>query len=415
MNMEMNTQFKLMSGQEIIDILGQTIKRDEANKLITFLGLLSAYTNDSQVNISFNAPSSTGKSFIPLEVASLFPPEDLIEVAYCSPTAFFHSNGEFNKEKEGYIVDLSRKIIIFLDQPHTLLLQHLRPLLSHDKKEICLKITDKTQKAGLRTKNVYLIGYPSVVFSTAGLSIDEQEATRFLLLSPEITEEKIRESIVSRIKKGSDYGLYLSELESNKARKELKERIKAIKEKQVADIKINSPELIESKFFQKVGKLKPRHSRDVGRVVGLVKTFALLNLWFREWDGESLIANDEDIKEAFAVWDLISESQELNLPPYVYNLYKDIILAAFIEKNNHKGKSISGLSRQEIMQRHANYYSRFLPDWQLRQQIIPPLETAGLITQVPDISDHRRMLIIPTSVRNNSESSGGVNLEENKK
>src|SRR3989344_7162778 len=98
MNMEMNTQFQPLTGQNIIDVLGQTIKRDEANKLITFLGLLSAYTNDSQVNISFNAPSSTGKSFIPLEVASLFPEVDLIEVAYCSPTAFFHSNGKFDKE-----------------------------------------------------------------------------------------------------------------------------------------------------------------------------------------------------------------------------------------------------------------------------------------------------------------------------
>lgn len=410
--MEMNTQFQPLTGQNIIDVLGQTIKRDEANKLITFLGLLSAYTNDSQVNISFNAPSSTGKSFIPLEVASLFPAEDLIEVAYCSPTAFFHSNGKFDKEKEGYIVDLSRKIIIFLDQPHSLLLQHLRPLLSHDKQEICLKITDKSQKAGLRTKNVYLIGYPSVVFSTAGLSIDEQEATRFLLLSPEITEEKIRESIISRIKKGSDYGLYLADLESNKARMELKARIKAIKEKQVTDIKISSPDLIEKTFFRKVGRLKPRHSRDVGRVVGLVKTFALLNLWFRDWDGDSLIANEEDVKEAFAVWDLISESQELNLPPYVYNMYKDIVLTGFLEKNSHRqGKPWVGLTRQEIMQKHADCYSRFLPDWQLRQQIIPPLETAGLIAQIPDVMDHRRMLIVPTSIQNNSELHGGGNVK----
>jgi hypothetical protein len=53
------------------------------------------------------------------------------------------------------------------------------PLLSHDKKEIAIKITDKTQKNGTKTKNILLRGYPSVIFCTAGLRIDEQEATRF--------------------------------------------------------------------------------------------------------------------------------------------------------------------------------------------------------------------------------------------
>src|SRR3989344_4249677 len=112
------SQFKPISTTELIKILGLTIKRDEINKLLTFLAELSAYTED-----------------------------------------------------------LSRKILIFLDQPHTMLLQHLRPMLSHDKKEIRLKITDKSQKAGLKTKNIYLKGFPTVIFCTAGLNLDEQEAT----------------------------------------------------------------------------------------------------------------------------------------------------------------------------------------------------------------------------------------------
>ena len=196
--------FKPLTSSDLIKTLGITIKRDEINKLITFLSLLTSYTKDSQINISFNAPSSTGKSYIPLEISRLFPKEDVIEVGYCSPTAFFHDYGVFDKEKGGYIVNLSRKILIFLDQPHTLLLQHLRPLLSHDRKEIRLKITDKSQKSGLKTKNIYLIGYPTVIFCTAGLNLDEQEATRFLLLSPEINQEKIREAIYEKIRRESN-------------------------------------------------------------------------------------------------------------------------------------------------------------------------------------------------------------------
>jgi len=64
-----------------------------------------------------------------------------------------------------------------------------------------MKITDKTQKFGLKTKNVLLRGYPSVIFCTAGLKIDEQEATRFLLLSPEINQEKSEKQSTKKLKK----------------------------------------------------------------------------------------------------------------------------------------------------------------------------------------------------------------------
>jgi len=68
-----------------------------------------------------------------------------------------------------------------------------------------------------------------------------------------------------------------------------------------------------------------------------------------------------------------------------------------------------GLSRQEIQQKHYEVYGRFLPDWQLRQQILPMLESAGLITQEPDPNDKRRYLVYPTEKY--SELEGGVKEE----
>lgn len=411
------TQFNPMSSPELTNILGLTIKRDEVNKLITFMTCLSAFTEDAQLNMSFNAPSSSGKSYIPIEIATLFPQEDVIEVGYCSPTAFFHSYGAFDKEKQGYIVDLSRKILIFLDQPHQQLLAHLRPVLSHDKKEIVIKVTDKTQKFGLKTKNIYVIGFPSVVFCTAGLKIDEQEATRLLLLSPEISQEKIRDAVMEKIKRESDKRQYHETLNENPERTLLKLRIKAIKQESINDVVIRNQELIKKMFFERIIKLKPKHQRDMGRIISLSKLFALLNLWYRERDNDSIVASDEDINEAFAVWDTISQSQELNLPPYVYDLYQDIIIQAFKEKNEEfgiTGIEVEGLTKGEIQQKNYDIHGRFLPDWQLRQQILPMLETAGLITIDSDPKDKRKILIYPTikltisKAQNNSESDGGL-------
>lgn len=406
------SQFKPLSLEDLMTTLGLTIKQDNENKITTFLCELSAFTDNAQFNISYNAPSSTGKSYIPTEIARLFPEEDVIELAYCSPTAFFHDTGEWNKEMKGYVVDLSRKILIFLDQPHNELLARLRPLLSHDKKEISLKITDKSQKAGLRTKNVLLKGYPSVIFCTAGLRIDEQETTRFLLLSPEVNQEKIRQGILESIRKEADADSYKDWLNENPERKLLKERIRAIKLENIEQIKIeNYKDLIE-KFFKENKVLKPRHQRDIKRLTSIIKSLALINLWWRERSGTTITANAEDVEQAFKIWGAISESQDLNLPPYIYNLYQKVILKAWEENNNQQGLPLIGLSRQEILQKHYEVYGRMLDTNQLRQQILPMLETTGLIIQEPDKTDKRKMLIYPTTQtnENNSENQSGVNV-----
>lgn len=416
--------FSPLSASDLANILNLTIKHDVENKIAAFLCELSAYSEDSQFNISFNAPSSTGKSYIPTEIARLFPEEDVMELAYCSPTAFFHDAGEFNKELQGYLVDLSRKIVIFLDQPHSNLLAHLRPLLSHDKKEINIKITDKGEKHGLRTKNILLRGYPSVIFCTAGLQIDEQEATRFLLLSPEINQDKIRESISQAVRKASDSDAFNAWLEEDPARALLKERIRAIKQANIHDIKIDAESAVKERFLAQCKMLKPRHSRDIKRLISIIKSFAILNLWWRERDGKTIIANANDVDEAFKLWAKISVSQELNLPPYVYNLYQEIILSAWEEKNSGRSASFEditgklGITRQEILQKHYKVHGKMLDNSLLRMQILPMLETAGLITQEQDPNDKRKILIFPATIsdkeseKGNSETEGGVKDDE---
>lgn len=399
-----------MSTQDLARVLGLTIKKDDVNKVATFLGELSAYTDEDQMNISFNSPSSTGKTFIPTEVAQLFPQEDVRKIGYCSPTAFFHDLGEYNKKTNTISLDLSRQIIIFLDQPHTLLLQHLRPLLSHDTKELVIKITDKQERGGLKTKTVIIRGFPAVIFCTAGLKLDEQEATRFLLLSPEIDQEKLRESVMQTITRESDKARYYYWLDEDADRQLLQKRILAIREAGIREVIIATPEVIRKRFMARYKPLKPRHMRDIKRLFALIKSFALLNLWWRERNGNTIFANNADIQEAFKVWNKISVSQELNISPYVYDLYRDVIVAAWNEKNIGT-KTVVGLTRQEIGTKHYHVYGRMLDAIQLRMQILPLLETAGLITQEPDSNDRRRILIYPTSLLTKSDGAGNSEME----
>lgn len=409
------SKFKPMGSEELSEIVGLTIKQDVENKIVAFLCQLSAYTESAQFNISFNAPSSTGKSYIPTEVARLFPEKDVWELAQCSPTAFFHDFGEWDEKRKVSIVDLSRKIIIFLDQPHNDLLARLRPILSHDKKEILSKITDKSQQHGLRTKNILIKGFPAVIFCTAGLNIDEQEGTRFILLSPETSQQKLREGIFEKIKKEVDPEAYRLWLDGNPERKLLKERIKAIARAKIKDVKIGNQDELERIFLKEKDMLKPRHQRDIGRLINIIKTFALFNLWFRDRESDVIIASEMDIQEGVNLWTKIAESQDYNLPPFVYEMYKEIILAIWNDRedNNFSGLKL-GLTRQEIVKKHYEIYRRPLQIWLLRQQILPMLESAGLISQERDPNDARKYLVYPTlsltTSKNNSEQDSGVNV-----
>jgi len=404
-----SNSFQPLNSEQLAHILELTIKHDDTNKLVTFLCALSAYSEGDQFNISFNAPSSTGKSYIPIEVAKLFPPEDVMQIGYCSPTAFFHDVGEPDKSKKGrIIVDLSRKILIFLDQPHNELLARLRPLLSHDDKTINVKITDKSQKQGLRTKDVLLKGFPSVIFSTAGLRVDEQEATRFFLLSPEVNQAKLRHSMEESIRRALDDARYNEKVEAHPSRIALKARLQAIRDAKIETIRID-PKLrpeIRRLFVKDKPALRPRSQRDIKRFLSLIKAFALLNMWWREHDNHCITANGDDFAEAFSLWCELSRAQEVNLPPYVYQLYTDVILPAWRAKNRESDLPV-GLLRGEVLSQHYAVYGRMLDATQLRQQILPMLETAGLIIEEPDPRNRRRKFIFPVEGRD-SEGRGGV-------
>lgn len=391
--------FQPLTGADIQRVLNLTIKYDHDNKLICFLAMLSAYSAESQMNLLFNAPSSTGKSYIPMEVAKLFPQEDIFRFGGASPTAFFHS-GKFDKQREVYIVDLERKILIFLDQPHAKLLERLRSLLSHDDKVIIHKITDKTDKGGTRTKEIHLRGFPAVVFCSATLKMDEQEATRCFLLSPETNQEKIRAGVEQKIRKEADPEIYSLELDSDPGRRVLKARIRAIRQAHITEICIPSyeKELLERNFL-KPGILKPRAQRDVDRVISLCKAFALLNLWFRQVDGSRITVNEEDVNEAIGLWDRIADSQELGLPPYLFQFYREILLKTFTETNAGplSQENPTGLSRKQIMQAHLRIYGRSLSMDKLRLEILPQLEASGLILQEQDPENRRNKLVFPTS------------------
>ena len=381
---------KPLSLKEVAEILGSTIKRDEVNKLITFLSMLLTYTEEDQINLGFLAESSTGKSYIPLELSWFFPSEDVLKLGYASPTSFFHDYGEMVEEpftgRKLMHINLERKILIFLDQPHSDLLRRLRSLLSHDERQITLKITDKREKSGLRTKTVIIKGFPTVIFCTANFQLDDQEKTRLLLLSPEVSQEKLREAIFLKIQKDSDREEFKRRVLEDPKRKILFSRVYAIKRANVKHVKI--PEelqaIIYKRFLSDHKVLLPRHQRDIGRLLALIKAHALLNYMHREQvrnpDGSlTIIANMEDFTEGYRLYREIAEANELGLSPELYSIYTAV-------KPNipEEGLTVADFQKQ--------YYKAFHKPISTKRarEILEILTSIGLLAEDVDPQDRRK-------------------------
>lgn len=388
--------FEELSMDDVENILSLTIKKDRVNKLLMFFCQLSAYTSDNQFNIVNLGPSSTGKSHNAIECSKLFPAEDIVSLGSCSPTAFFHDSGKYDKETNTTTVDLENKILIFKENQHYKLLEMLRSFLSHDEKVTIVKITDKNQKGGNKTKNIKLIGYSAVVFCTAFSKADEQEKTRCIILSPEITDEKIKDGIGRIIDKEGRSNKYDEEIEGNNKRNDLKLRIRAIRDLKIKNIYLTEEDAkyLESEFYKTLNHLQPRHQRDIKRVISLVKSIALLNFGHRCLiDGNITVAR-KDIDYALELYSHISVTQNLGISPYHHTLYEEVVKPCYMEKLSlNFGHEIEGITYQEILNYNYKHKKLKLGYNDLRMQVIPELETCGLVEKNYSNENQRKVMI----------------------
>ena len=382
-----------MTLDDVADILSTTIRQDYATKLVLFLAGLLTFTKEDQVNILMAGEASGGKSYVALEIVSYFPSDVQMAVGTSSPSAFIHDAGKWDGERKLVQIDLRGKIILLLDQPHYSLLQRLRALLSHDVKEILFKITDRTKSGAHRTKNVLIMGFPTFVFCSAKMSLEEQELTRCFILSPETSQAKLDESLRLLAAKVGNREAFKQWVENHPQRRSLQDRVLALRRGLVQEVVIHDEMGIYQRFLSQHPRLAPRHQRDFPRILALIKGHALLNFAHRgkpEGNDRAIIATKEDEEAAFKLYGMIGESNELGLAPEVFEIYINVLKPLL--------KQQQLVTRQQILNAYYKHFGRFLNEQRLRREILPPLEAKGLITQEPDPTDRRRILVALSGV-----------------
>ncbi len=208
--------------------------------------MLSAYTNNP-LNLAINSPSGEGKNWVLEKVAEKFPADNVVFLSGMTDKALFHRIGtlvsknevgeyievdtiiegiddqiqdkqdELNRiknmdliralkagiedlheqKKEAHmkakkLIDLSHKILIFLDTPNVSLLSTLMSLLSHDQYEVEYEYVDTNN--GIKTYTNILRGWPAVIFAQA-IDYSKHERwpelqRRFIITNPEMNSKK---------------------------------------------------------------------------------------------------------------------------------------------------------------------------------------------------------------------------------
>jgi hypothetical protein len=131
--------------------------------------------------------------------------------------------------------------------------------------------------------------------------------------------------------------------------------------------------------------LIPRHQRDIGRLMAMIKACALLNLWGRERRENDILVTETDVNEGFRVYEDIARSNELGLPPEVFNIFKEI------------GPKIpeTGITRREFLKLYYETFHRTIGKKRF-DEVIEILLQSSLLFEELNLDDKRQKKISVT-------------------
>lgn len=385
----------------VVESIKKTVKsEDTLIRQILYTGF-SAYVEDDPLNLGVLAPTSEGKTYPIIESLQYFPDEDVLYIGQMSPKVLVRQKGILIDKKSGEplydkvqelrtqsrelikkkratndrdeqerlteeidkvgedirklfeisktLIDLRGKILVFLEPPQHELWNLLKPILSHDKKEIEFPFVDKTAKSNAETKDVVVRGFPACIFCSAKdeskWEIWNEIKSRILVTSPNMIQQKYRDSnkLIAE-SKGFPNLIQQQIIISDNEIETTKNCILLIKQK-INELKSSNKNRKISLWIPFSDLLQKELPANKGTDVRFAKKiFSLLNIvpivksdlrMILIMEGESsIIADLEDLKEVLSI------TQNLDgLPKFKTEFFNDIFYPCFAKKTQPDSKT----------------------------------------------------------------------------
>jgi hypothetical protein len=422
--------------------LSRTVRRDIITKNMVVLTALSAYTPEP-INLFLRGESSIGKSYNVVQALKYFPKDDVWLLGSLSPTALIHQHGLLidkngdlilqsskpdkdatPEEKEEwiqkmrdsrYLVELSGKILVFLEAPHFETFNMLRPILSHDARQISYRFTDKSGKGRLQTQHVIIQGWPATIFCSTQEKYVQDLATRGFTITPEMTQKKYEAANILTGKKCAYPWIFQQDFDYML----LEGYIRFLKN-HLSEIKPVDPYAI--KFAQTFPSKSPRSMRDFKHLTNLVKVSALFHFAQRplvirkikpetaaedpatdqgkEIEERYIMVTKRDYDFIIALWNNIQETTETSAPGHIIKFYHEAVEEVAKEKSEF---TIEDLTEKWNSKAEEKKSSDAIRRWTAF------LCSIGYLTSKPDTNDKRRQLY--KTINDNQKSRNYTNSQ----
>jgi len=349
--------------------LSRKVKRDDVTKNMVFLTGLSPYTPEP-INLFLRGESSTGKTYNSVEVLRYFPQDEVWYLGGLSRKALVHlhsqlvdKNGEeinfkdkpekprksdyqdnqgFSQAIKEYkentetwrkrlensynLIDLTGKILLFLEAPDFETFNMLRPILSHDKLEISYQFVDKTAKGQLKTRRVVIRGWPATIFCNTQERYVQDLATRGFTVTPETNPEKIQDANILTGTRAAFPWQYEKDFDFT----QLESYIRFLKNN-LGDFNVLVP--YGKEFAESFPHRFSRSMRDCKHVLNLIKISALFHFAQRpilapgteEETHQYVMAIKQDYDFVMALWTEIREETETSAPGHIMKFFNEVV------------------------------------------------------------------------------------------
>jgi len=416
--------------------LERDVVKDIPTKKTLLLTGLSAFTNNP-MNLFLKGISSIGKTFNTTRALSYFG-RDVLWLGGLSPKALIHDHGtlidgttgrpifddweemrlqvlaketelvghQLSREEKKklkkiqaqvkrefrelmgnaqHLVDIDHKILVFLDSPHPETYKMLKPILSHDKKEILYKFTDKTSSGRLKTTTVVIKGFPAAIFCTTDPKYEEELATRGFTLTPEMGSVKYK-AANEKFMEGKTFF------------KPLDEDFPYLT-KYIADLKsflTNSDLKVLTPFGRKVGSAYPhtlpRDMRDLPRFSTLIDMFACFHAFQRpeimnNKNPVAILTTITDFEEAVDLFSNYVITTRTGLPMHMISVFRDVIFKLSDELQGE------GFGYDRLVEKHNEEYPDMVRSGKTLYKYVNELSKLGFVDVRPDPNDRRKKLI----------------------
>ena len=440
----------IISNKEYFEFLVKTTKKtvrqeDVLIRQILYAGF-SAFTDDP-INLGVMGPTSEGKTYPIMETFQYFPNDIVWNIGKMSTMVLVRKKGilvdsnnqpieskvlelkqkisiekdekkisEFKEQisklrsDATHLIDLNGKILVFLEQPKPDLWEIIKPILSHDNKEISFDYVDNEKPRTLdgdKVQKVIVRGWPAFVYCSAkdesNWSVWPEIQSRFLISSPNMRKEKYEESnLLIAQRKGLPSFIQEQVIVSEHDRKASKDCVSHLIQQLNAIQLQNSIWIHYGEILAEALKAeKGTDVRNAKRIFSFLNIIPLVKSECRQRlsinGNTSIIAMLDDLSEVLAI------TQNLNgIPAFKMKFLREIFCPKFYSKKE-PDKSKDGkieedeiaVTTKDLKEYYRSKFGKIITTDSIRKTYLNELHNNGLIEEEESKIDKRQNIYKP--------------------